>query len=229
MNIRNRNRRIHRYMLIPAMIASLTFAIAGCATIKRITSPSPSASDEDQPLAASATPSVQITYAKTNDTLKSIVVSQFTGANVLRTLNEDGKEATVVRFDGGVPIWQFHANRSLLNPLTAIEKTPYHLASVDYGKLPDGFVQDIPEVGPPSPLDVGGYYIFAIERASGVISYQVVKVNPELSLQAYDAEPRAGTSYKLCCNVSADFAAPSPSDIDQPTLPMPPAPDSYNP
>ena len=46
--------------------------------------------------------------------------------------------------------------------------------------------------------------------ASGAISYQVVKVNPDLSLQAYDAEPRAGTSYKLCCNVSADFATPSP-------------------
>jgi hypothetical protein len=216
-------------MLIPAMIASLTFALAGCATIKRIVSPSPSASDEDQPLAASATPSIQIAYAKENDTLKSVVVTQFTGATVLRTVNENDKEAAVVRFDGGVPIWQFHANRSLLNPLTAIEKSPYHVAGVDYGKLPNGFAQDIPEVGPPPPLDVGGYYIFAIERASGVISYQVVKVNPDLSLQAYDAEPRAGTSYKLCCNVSADFAAPSPSDIDQPTLPTPLAPDSDQP
>ena len=216
-------------MLIPAMIASLTFAIAGCSTIKHITSPNPPASDEDQPLVASAIPSIQIAYAKSGDTLKSIVVSQFTGANILRTVNQDGKEATVVRFDGGVPIWQFHATRSLLNPLTAIEKTPYHLVGVDYGKLPDGFTQEVPEVGPPPPLDAGGYYIFAIERASGVISYQVVKVNPDLSLQAYDAEPRAGTSYKLCCNVTADFAAPSPADIDQPTLPMTPAPDSDQP
>ena len=216
-------------MMIPAMIAALTFVIAGCSTIKRMTSSNSSPSDEDQPLAASATPSIQIAYAKTGDTLKSIVVSQFSGANVLRTVNEDGKEATVVRFDGGVPIWQFHANRSLLNPLTTIETTPYHLASVEYGKLPDGFIQDVPEAGPPPPLDAGGYYIFAIERASGAVSYQVVKVNPDLSLRAYDAEPRAGTSYKLCCNVGADFAAPSPSDIDQPTFPTPPATDSDQP
>jgi hypothetical protein len=217
--------------LLPAMIASLTFAFAGCAMIKRITSRSdtPATSGDDQPLAVAPPASIQITYAKADDTLKSLVVSQFTGATVLRTVNQGDKEAAVVRFDGGVPVWQFHSNRSLLNPLSAIEKTPYHLAGVDYGKLPDGFVQDVPETGPPAPIDPGGYYIFAIERASGVINYQVVKVNPDGSLQAYDAEPRAGTSYKLCCNVSSDFAAPSPSDIEQPTLPTPPAPDSVQP
>lgn len=214
---------------MPALIVWLAFAIAGCAMIKRFTSSSDASSSDDQPIATAAAPSIQIAYAKADDTLKSLVVSQFTGATILRTVNEGGKKAPVVRFDGGVPLWQFHANRSLLNPLTEIKKTPYHLASVDYGTLPEGFVQDIPEAGPPPPLDAGGYYIFAIERASGVISYQVVKVNPDLGLQAYDAEPRAGTSYKLCCDVSPDFATPSPSDVDQPTLPTPPAPDSDQP
>ena len=105
----------------------------------------------------------------------------------------------MVRFDGGVPVWKFHANRSLLNPLS---KTPYHVATVEYGKLPPGFVQDAPEVGPPPPLDAGGYYIFAIQRASGATSYQAVRVKSDFTLEVYDAEPRAGTSYKLCCDVA---------------------------
>ncbi len=171
---------------------------------------------EDQtPLPDSPT-SVQISYAKPDDTLRSVVVSQFTGANVLRTLSRGDNEASVVRFDGGVPIWKFHANRSLLNPLSEIQKTPYHVASIEYGKLPSGFAQDSPEEGPPPPLVPGGYYIFAIERASGATSYQAVRVKSDFSLQAYDAEPRAGTSYLLCCGVSSDFAEPTPSDDDEP-------------
>ena len=183
---------------------------------------------DDQTPRPAAPASIQISYAKPDDTLQSVVVSQFTGANILRTLNEGEGEASVVRFDGGVPIWKFHANRSLLNPLNG--KTPYHVANIEYGNAPSGFVQDTPEVGPPPPLDAGGYYIFAIERASGATSYQAVRVKPDLTLQAYDAEPRAGTSYKLCCNVSSDFPEPTASDIQEPaSSPIPAAPDSQLP
>jgi hypothetical protein len=162
--------------------------------------------------------------------LKSVTVTEYTGASVLRTRKEGEAEAVVVRFDGGVPVWSFHANRSLLNPLTEIAITPFHIASIDYGKVPGGFTQDVPEIGPPPPLDAGGYYVFAIERGSGAVSYQAVKVNGDLRIQAYDADPRAGTSYKLCCNVAADFAAPSPSpDTNQAPFPVPPAPDSDQP
>ncbi len=166
--------------------------------------------------------SIQISYAKPDDTLLSVQVVQYTGANVLRTANESEGQASVVRFDGGVPIWKFHASRSLLNPLSAIKRTPYHVTSIEYGKVPPGFGQDIPEVGPPPPLDSGGYYIFAIERASGATSYQAVRVKSDFSLQAYDAEPRAGSSYKLCCDVSADFPEPSPRDIDAPEIQVAP-------
>jgi hypothetical protein len=180
--------------------------------------------DDQTPLPATPA-SIQISYAKPNDTLNSVVVSTFTGANVLRTVNEGDGEASVVRFDGGVPIWKFHANRSLLNPLS---KTPAHITSVDYGKVPSGFLQDMPEAGPPPPLDPGGYYIFAIERASGATSYQAVRVRSDLTLQAYDADPRAGTSYKLCCDVASDFAEPTPDNgVVQPeSIPASAPPDS---
>ena len=116
---------------------------------------------DDQTRVASTPASIQICYAKPDDTLQSVVVSHFTGANVLRTVDEGDGEASLVRFDGGVPIWKFHANRSVLNPLTKSARRQFTLTSIDYGKLPTGFVQDVPESGPPPPLGPGGYYIFA--------------------------------------------------------------------
>jgi len=201
--------------------------VIGCSMLRK-SSPSSEAIAVDDQTPGPATPaSIQISYAKPDDTLQSMVVSTFTGANVLRTLSSGDGEASVVRFDGGVPIWKFHANRGLLNPLSGISKTPYHVTSIEYGKVPAGFVQDAPEVGPPPPLDVGGYYIFAIQRESGATSYQAVRVKSDFSLQAYDAEPRAGTSYKLCCDVNSDFAQPTPENgIEPDTTPAPASADS---
>jgi hypothetical protein len=224
--IRNRKHSKRRRCAIALVLMASLSSIAGCSLLKR-SDPSDYIAVNDQTPRPAEPASIQITYAKAEDSLQSVVVSQFTGANVLRTTNQGDGEASVVRFDGGVPIWKFHANRGLLNPLSKIEKTPYHVASIDYGKLPAGFVQDVPEDGPPPPLDPGGYYIFAIERASGATSYQAARVKSDLTIQAYDAEPRAGTSYKLCCNISSDFPEPSPPDVEQPaSMPVPPAPDS---
>jgi hypothetical protein len=213
------------------VVASLLiFGSSGCSMLKKDAAPVEYIAVDDQTPRPEAPASIQISYAKADDTLQSVVVSQYTGANVLRTLNGGDGEASVVRFDGGVPVWKFHANRSLLNPLSKIEKTPYHVATIEYGKVPSGFGQDTPEDGPPAPLNAGGYYIFAIERSSGATSYQAVRVKPDLTIQAYDAEPRAGTSYKLCCNISSDFPEPSPSDVEQPAaMPPPVSPDSEQP
>jgi hypothetical protein len=212
-------------LVLVASLASCIIGCSGCSLLKKGGGAGESIMVDDQTPRPAAPASIQVSYAKPDDTLQSVLVSQFTGANVLRTLNQGEGEASVVRFDGGVPIWKFHANRGLLSPLAG--KTPYHVTSIEYGKAPPGFAQDAPEAGPPPPLDAGGYYIFAIERASGATSFQAVRVKPDLTLQAYDAEPRAGTSYKLCCNVSADFPEPTPSDIEEPaSLPIPAAPDA---
>ena len=197
-------------------------AAATAAAASPSATPTPVASGEAAaPAQQSPAASIQISYADSKDTLQSVRVSSFTGANVLLTKREGDDESTLVRFDGGVPVWQFRSDRSLLNPLSEIGSERYRVASVDYGKVPKGFTQNVPDSGPPPPLDPGGYYIFKIERSSGAVSYQAVRVNPDGSLQAYDAEPRAGTSYKLCCNVSSDFAEPSPSQLGPgtPTLP----------
>lgn len=200
------------------MMTALIISLAACSWLKRGSNEEDIAVDDQSPRAA-APPSVQINYAKPNDTLQTVIVSQFTGASVLRTMGEGDAQESLIRFDGGVPIWKFHANRNLLNPLNDIGKSPFHIASVQYGTVPKGFIQDAPEAGPPPPLSPGTFYIFEIERASGAISYQAARVKSDFTIEAYDAEPRAGTSYKLCCNVSSDFPAATPSLEEPPAIP----------
>ena len=115
---------------------------------------------------------------------------------------------SVVRFDGGVPIWKFQADEGTFGSITGVGTSTYSLKSIDYSKVPAHFSQVAPEVGPPPPLDRGAYYIFQIERSSGSTSYQAVRVLADGSLEAYDAEPRAGSSYMLCCDVTSDFPEP---------------------
>jgi len=209
---------------------SLMAGFSACSLLKKSDDSAEYIAVEDQTQRPETPASIQISYAKPSDTLQSVVVSQFTGAAVLRTSGSGDNEASLVRFDGGVPIWKFHASKSVLNPLSAIEKTPYHVTSFEYGKVPAAFEQDAPETGPPPPLYSGGYYIFAITRASGVVSYQAVRVQPDLTLQVYDADPRAGTSYNLCCRISTDFAEPTPADLGRPNSPIvPSAADSSQP
>ena len=216
-SMKNRTRIVGGIVAL-AIAVALPLLSLGCSVLRK-NAPSADAIGVDDQTPSPATPaSIQISYAKPNDTLKTVVVSTFTGANVLRTQTGPNGEESLVRFDGGVPVWRFHAERKL-NPLS---KTSDHVASVSYGKVPPGFSQDIPEVGPPPPLDAGGYYIFAIERASGAVSYQALRVESDLTLQSYDAEPRAGTSYRLCCDVNSDFAEPTPDNGIPDSLPTTP-------
>lgn len=201
-------------------LACMLWVAAGCSAKKSTPAEpaaAPSAAAQPAPEEASAaavTAKITISYEKPDDTLQSVTVKKFTGATVIRTRSVNGKQsASVVRFDGGITIWKFRSNRTLLNPLSEIASGTYRVEKVGYGTVPSGFTQDVPDSGPPAPLEPGSFYIFKIERASGSTSYEAVKVNADTSLQVYDAEPRAGTSYQLCCDVSADFAQPTPSDI----------------
>jgi hypothetical protein len=219
--------------LLTVSMLSVAVGFSACSWLKSSGESPEYIAVEDQTERPTTPTSIQISYAKAGDTLQSVSVSQFTGAAILRTSGEGDNQSSLVRFDGGVPIWKFHSSRSMLNPISEIEKTPYRVTSIEYGKVPRGFEQDTPESGPPPPLFGGGYYIFAITRASGAVSYQAVRVRPDLTLQVYDADPRAGTSYSLCCNVSTDFPEPTPSDLEAPpdAVPAPaaPTPDSDQP
>lgn len=169
--------------------------------------------------ASSAPPgaTVAITYAHKGDYLSSLSVTKFSGTEMIESRNLDPQRiASIIRFDGGVTVWEIEADTGMFSKLPVVGAgDKFALKSVTYGKLPAHFAQTTPDSGSPEPLETGHYYIFTARRASGALSYEAVRVESDGSLEGYDAEPRAGTSYVLCCNVSPDFLQPAPPLIPQ--------------
>jgi hypothetical protein len=166
------------------------------------------ADSEGEPLPPPAA-NVAVTYKRPGDALARATVIKFFGADVIANhLRDAAHTESVVRFDGGVPIWEFKADESTFGSITGVGAAKYAVQKIDYAKVPTHFTQVIPEEGPPEPLDRGAYYVFQIDRQSGSTSYQAVKVLADGSLQAYNAQPRAGSSYLLCCNVASEFPEP---------------------
>ena len=153
---------------------------------------------------------VSITYAHRGDYLAGLSVSKFSGAETVETRGVDAQHvASIIRFDGGITVWEIKPESGMFSKLPVVGSgSQYAVKSVTYGKLPDHFAQTTPDSGSPEPLEPGHYYVFAAQRASGTMSYEAVRVEDDGSLDAYEAEPRAGTSYLLCCNLSADFVQP---------------------
>ncbi len=209
----------------------LAIALNGCAYVKSWwKGDDADLDDSDQASNGEPLPppvaNVGVTYKRPGDSLVRASVIKYFGAEVINNKQRDATHAeTVVRFDGGVPIWEFKTTESTLGSLTGMGKTKYAVKSIEYSKLPQHFTQIIPEEGPPEPLDRGSYYVFQIERDSGSISYQAVKVQADGSLQAYNAQPRAGNSYLLCCNVTSDFPEPVVLPDTTPDATVAPSPD----
>jgi len=177
---------------------------------------------------------IHINYGSEHDYLSSITVTKYPAAYALDTTRGGpDADASIFRFDGGVPVWQIQVDRGVLSDLPGLGKRgEYRLSEVQYGIVPRHFVQSTPDSGPPEPLEPNHYYIFSVMRVSGSTNYEAIKVEADGSLQGYDAEPRAGTSFRLCCNVNADFPgtapAPTPSPADS-NVPNPNGPDSNGP
>ena len=199
-------------LLLATITLAVAIALPGCSYVKTLWNGDDTGDlDTDQqgePLPPPVA-NVAVTYKRPGDSLVRATVIKFFGAEVIASKQRDpSRGETVVRFDGGVPIWEFKTTESTLGSITGMGNTKYAVKSIEYSKLPPHFSQIIPDEGPPEPLDRGSYYVFQIERGSGSTSYQAVKVLADGSLQAYNAQPRAGTSYLLCCNVGADFPEP---------------------
>ncbi len=210
----------------------LTLAVAalGCASTHK---PPPTAGLAPEAQAAAA-PSpaassgpigdIQISYAHKDDYLESVSVTKFWGARVILTREKNGKSFSIVRFQGGEPIWEIRdqagAGESILGHLPGVGKSRSGaLKSVSYGRTPPDFVQEAPDYGSPEPLETNKYYVFSVVRGSGARSFQAIKVQPDGSIEAYDADPRAGTSYELCCDLPADFISASEPPEEEPPEP----------
>ncbi len=194
-----------------AILLAVAIAAFGCSSKKKVDELEAADSSGDslgEPLPPPVA-NITISYSRPNDSLDRVVVSKFFGAEVITNMqSRSGRTASVIRFDGGVPIWEIKADRSLAGRITDIGSAGWAVKQLEYGKLPPHFSQVIPDEGPPEPLDRGSFYVFQIERASGTISYEAVKVLADGSLEAYAAQPRAGSSYLLCCGLASDFSEP---------------------
>ncbi|MGH7924342.1 MAG: hypothetical protein ACREQH_07115 [Candidatus Binatus sp.] len=213
-------RRLLTWPVAVALLLTLALATQGCSSVtsyaKSMWSSDDDTSDlddaanadEGEPLPPPAA-NVAISYRRPGDALARATVLKFFGAEVIAKHQRDATHTeSVVRFDGGVPIWEFKADEGTFGSITGVGASKYSISKVQYAKVPTHFAQILPEEGPPEPLDRGAYYVFQIERQSGSTSYQAVKVLADGSLQAYNAQPRAGSSYLLCCNISSDFPEP---------------------
>jgi hypothetical protein len=183
----------------------------------------PAEAGASEPTSAPPGATVAISYAHKGDYLATLSVSKFNGTEMVESRSIDAQRtASIIRFDGGVTVWEINANSGVFSKLPVVGSgDKFATKSVTYGKLPQYFVQVTPDSGPPEPLEVGHYYIFTAQRASGALSYEAVRVQPDGSLDGYEAEPRAGTSYVLCCNVSPDFVQPTAPVIPGDSLPNP--------
>jgi len=190
--------------LSPSIFALIALLTVGCSSHNELQPPSSSSADNG---VGGADAKIHINYSHAGDYLASMSVTKYPTAEILQTTNTNNGAASVVRFDAGIVVWEFAVEKSMLNgvPLIGHGENRYSPAEVKYGTLPDHFEESMPSSGPPEPLEPNHYYVFAADRGSGSISYQAVKVNGDGSLEAYEAEPRAGSSFLLCCNVAADF------------------------
>jgi hypothetical protein len=100
---------------------------------------------------------------------------------------------------------------SVLQHMPGVEENRrFALSEVTYGVLPKNFVKVEPDNSDPEPLETGKYYIFTVRRGFGSIDYQAIHISDDGSIEDYEAQPRVGTSYELCCGLSPDFATSAP-------------------
>jgi len=182
--------------------------IGGCASGEKTAATSSARAQQTSDNAPPPGPDakINISYSRPGDFLNSLTVTEYAGAETVLTESGKGPSASIIRFDGGVLIWQIGVEKKLLADVSLFgERKSYALTQVIYGKLPANFVSTIPDSGPPQPLQPDHYYVFTVTRVSGATSYEAVKVNGDGTLEAYAAEPRAGDSFRLCCDLAADF------------------------
>jgi hypothetical protein len=189
-------------------LLTLCLIAGGCASGKKTAAPSPAhvaeTSDNAPPPGSDAR--INISYSRPGDFLNSLTVNEYSSAETVLTESGKRPSASIIRFEGGIVVWQIGLTKGLLADIPALgERKSYALKQVIYGKLPADFVSTVPESGPPQPLQPDHYYVFTVTRASGATSYEAVKVNGDGSLEAYAAEPRAGDSFRLCCDLAPDF------------------------
>ncbi|MGH7935082.1 MAG: hypothetical protein ACREQN_18220, partial [Candidatus Binataceae bacterium] len=147
-----------------ALLSLLGIAFAGCAAHKRAASTSSasvpaatsSGGDHDDANATNGPQaSIHVSYAHPNDYLSALIVTKYSGAQIIQT-SAAGKEGTpsIIRFEGGITVWQINVDKSVLASLPVLDfKNEYQLKQITYATMPRHFLQTLPDSGPPEPLE----------------------------------------------------------------------------
>jgi hypothetical protein len=188
------------------MLAACLFCACSSTAAPQQSAAKTSEAGEKMP-AAGPEAKIHISYSRPGDFLTSLVVTEYSSADNILSGAEKDASASIIRFGGGVVVWQIRLERGFLADMPVLGKhaAPAAVTEVKYGLMPPHFEVVTPEMGPPEPLQPDHYYVFMATRASGAASYEAVKVNGDGTLEAYAADPRAGTSFRLCCNIAPDF------------------------
>src|SRR6266852_723627 len=176
--------RERRWLLWPLMIL-LIVALGGqgCSYVKSLWSSGDDTDLDDAATANEGEPlpppvaNVAVSYKRPGDALARATVIKFFGADVIANHPRDAAHTeSVVRFDGGVPIWEFKADESTFGSLTGVGAGKYALKNIEYAKVTADFSQVVTDAWPAQGRDRAAYSVFEIVRQSGSASYQAAKV-----------------------------------------------------
>ena len=109
--------------LVLAMLVPIALASFGCSSKKKVEDigADDNASDASAEPQPPPTATVEISYSHPKDSMERATVSKYFGAEVIQTTQtHSGRSASVIRFDGGVPIWEIRADRSLAGRISDI-------------------------------------------------------------------------------------------------------------
>src|SRR5580658_5897544 len=135
--------RLRLWPITLALILSIALAAQGCSSVttkvKSILKSDDDSTDlddaananEGEPLPPPVA-NVAISYRRPGDALARATVIKFFGAEVIANHQRDAMHTeSVVRFDGGVPIWEFKADEGTFGSFTGVGASKYTLKSVD--------------------------------------------------------------------------------------------------
>jgi len=121
--------RERRWLLLPVvLLLSLALSTQGCSYVKSLWGSDDDSTDlddaananEGEPLPPPVA-NVAISYRRPGDALSRATVIKFFGAEVIANHQRDSSRTeSVVRFDGGVPIWEFKADEGTFGSLTGV-------------------------------------------------------------------------------------------------------------
>jgi len=147
------SRSSYNWLIAQRLLAAIVIGavIVGCGSQQQSPQPTGKLADAATQTSDNMPPpgpeaKIHISYALPNDFLSSLVVTKYDSADDVPT-KSTGKDAnaSIVRFHGGLVVWQIGVERSVLGQLPVLGKDKHTAPrQVKYGSVPAEFTQANP-------------------------------------------------------------------------------------